>query len=610
MLEGDGPIEDARAEIIEVTNQPIPWAPDAPARPGAEPDEAAARARLGRRRAATAVAGLVAIVALVVIAGQAHLFSAPLPQTLPSNGPTPVPSTTFPAQVAGLPVIGVAAASAQYVAGATTSSELAVGGWYTARETLAVCHPTGQPYTPCGELWTTRLLSSATPLYAPDGSTLPQAPGVSALETIFVTPVRKPDLPVTNPLEVHPTIDPTALVLVGHFHDDRAGQCGTSSPQALGCGPVFVVDAVADLTGVVRTSGPTATGLDPALTAADVVTRIRAAVRPGGVVLEFGPVVWFADGINFSPVEQDPSGPPVDSRYVWLVRGYLAGAPSWLAIDDVSGRMWGPLAAVLDAPPVADGLPDQIEGLAVQSVGGVLQAVPRCCQLVAIGGYLTNDRAPDGCPPQDLTGKPNPCSNTHLAMIDKPDPILEPNDATFLYDLAIPLTVPAIRPLILSGTTAPDPWAGLTGLADRVGPRLVILVGQFADPRSPECAPRPGGGNAGCDLSFVVDQVAWMNGAAQPASVWTSAGLSPIHSPGEIDQVINNFVATDSDPAIVSMTATSPADSAALTGIDESSQQTRVVWVVRYTQKVSGSVIVSGFAVVDDATEAIVDAGE
>ncbi len=610
MLEGDGPVEDARAEIIEVTNQPIPWSPDVPARQAKGPDEAAARARLGRRRAATAVVGLVAILALVVIAGQAHLFAAPLPQTLPSIEPTSVPSTTFPAQVAGLPVIRVDAANAQDVAAATTSSELAVGGWYTARETLAVCHPTGQPYVPCGELWTTRLLSSATPLFATDGSTLPQAPGVTALETIFVTPVRKPDLPVTNPLEVHPTIDPTALVLVGHFHDDRAGQCGTSSPQALGCGSVFVVDAVADLTGVVRTTGPTATGLDPALSAADVVTRIRAEVRPGGVVLEFGPVVWFADGINFSPVELDPNGPPVDSRYVWLVRGYLAGAPSWLAIDDVSGRMWGPLAATPIAPPLAIGLPDHIEGLAVQSVGGVLQTEPRCCQLVAIGGYLSNDRAPDGCPPQDLTGKPNPCSNTHLAMIDKPTTILEPNDATFLYGLAIPLTVPAIRPLIPPGTVAPDPWAGVTGLAARVGPREVILIGQFADPRSPECAPRPGGGNAGCDLSFVVDQVAWMNGGAQPPSTWTSAGLSPVRSPGEIAQVINDFAATSANATIVSMTATSPADSGALTGIDESGRRMRVLWVVRYTQKASGSVIVSGFAVVDDATEAIVDAGQ
>ena len=95
MLEGDGPVEEPRAEIIEVTNQPIPWSPDAPSRPAEGPEEAAARARLGRRRAATAVAGLVAILALAVIAGQAHLFAAPLPQVLPSAAPTAVPSTTW-----------------------------------------------------------------------------------------------------------------------------------------------------------------------------------------------------------------------------------------------------------------------------------------------------------------------------------------------------------------------------------------------------------------------------------------------------------------------------------------------------------------------------------
>jgi hypothetical protein len=522
----------------------------------------------------------------------------------------PAPGSTFPPTAAGLPVISVDAAITTDLDPASGTTELAVGGWYTAKETLEVCHPTGQPYVPCGELWTTRLLSSATPWFAADGSALPQAAGAAALQTVFVPPVRKPDLPVTNPLETHPTIAPSQLVLVGHFHDDRAAGCPSTSAQAADCDPAFVVDAVADLAGVVRANTSNASGLTVGLRPADVVERIRGHVRPGGMILEFGPVVWFNDGINFSVVEADPRGPPADARYVWLARGYLGGSASWLAIDDVTGRMWGPLTSTPRVIPAASGIPTRIASLPVESVGQALQALSGCCQLVAIGGYLSSNRAPEGCPPERLTGKPTPCSDTQLVLVDTPGTILEPNDATFLYDVAVPPGTPTIRPLILPGTVAPDPWAGVTGLAARVGPRQVVLVGQFADPRSPECAARPGGGNAGCDRSFVVDQVAWMNGELQARSTWTGSGSALANSPDVAIQSVQVLLTTDTDPMIVSITATTPADSLALTGIDETSQRSSLLWVVRYTLVTSGSVVVSGYAVVDDATEAVVDAGE
>lgn len=218
MIRGDG-TEEPRAEIIEISNRRLTGSDEG--RPGAHrgASDGGSDGQLTRRRVATASAGLVVLAGLAVLVSQANLLATPGPQV------TPNPPSIFPAQVAGLSVIGVDAANAQYVAGSTASNELAVGGWYTARETLAVCH---EAYVPCGELWTTRLLSSATPLFASDGSSLPQPAGVAALQTVFVTPVRKPDLPVRNPLGVHPAIDPTALVLVGHFHDDRAGECTTN----------------------------------------------------------------------------------------------------------------------------------------------------------------------------------------------------------------------------------------------------------------------------------------------------------------------------------------------------------------------------------------------
>ena len=609
MLSPEAPERDPRAEIVEISSQAVAWPDDPPE--GSFRGRTSSGSWLTRRRAAAAGAALV-LIAGVALASQSSLFSSPGPNPAPGlPSPPPAPETIFPATAAGLPVVGIDVALARDQEPASGTTELAVRGWYTAKETLAVCHPTGVPYVPCGELWTTRLVSAATPWFGPDGSLLPPAPGVVALQTVFVPPLRKPDLAVVNPLQTHPTIAPTPLVLIGHFHDDRATGCPAPvRTQAVACDPGFMVDAVADLTGLVRPSTTNVSGLAVGLKPADVIDRIRGHVRPGGTILEFGPVVWFSDGINFSVVESDPHGPPADARYVWLARGYLNGSASWLAIDDITGQLWGPLTTSPSPIPVASGIPAQIGNLPVQSVSGVLQELPPCCQLVAVGGYLSSDRAPEGCPPERSTGKPTQCSDTQLALVDTPGPILERNDTTFLYGIGVPAGTAVIRPVIPAGTNAPDPWAGVTGLAARVGPRQVVLIGQFGDPRSPECAPRPGGGSAGCDLSFVVDQIAWMNGDLQPRSTYLVARRSFAHTPDQIVEAVQVMLTTGTEPMIVSITATTPADSLALTGIDESRQRSALLWVVRYSLVTSGSVVVSGYSVLDDATEAVVDAGQ
>ncbi len=578
---GDGP-GDERAEIIEIANQPIARSGDRAAdAPRSQPPESGVRSP-SRRRGAIAFAGVALVVGLAVVVSQSNVVS----KVLPTHAPEP--SSPFPATAAGLPVISVAAATAKGAEEPRVPAELAVGGWLTAILNLQVCHSTGQAVVPCSEPWTTHLLSSATPLFGPDGATLPQPDGASALQTVFVAPIRKPDLPVTNPLETHPTVEPTPLVLVGHFHDDRASGCPAASVQALACDPAFVVDAVANLSGIVQANGAHGTGLTTALSPADVVALVRGHVQPGGVVLDFGPVRWLPDGRDFSPVEADPSGPSADGRSVWLVRGHLAGAPSWLAIDDATGQMWGPLASAPSVIPLAGGFPTTIEGLRVQSVGQALQAISpsgSCCSYVAVGGYLSNNRAPEGCPLAQTTGKPNACSDTQLALLDSPGTILVANDATFLYDLVPPSGFPAIRPLVLPGTTAPDPWASVSGLAANVQPREVILIGQFGDPRSPECAARPGGGNAGCDLSFVVDQVAWIAGVAQGPSVWIGLGdgVKPIHTPSQVIQAVTQGLGSGNSSSIISLTAATAANLTELTGIPSNDPAAPNIWIIRMT---------------------------
>lgn len=601
MTRGDGPLEEPRAEIIEVSHGRIARSDERRAGAGRGGSRGAAGARLTRRQAVAAAAGLGLLTGLAVLISQANLLAAPGPHV------SPAPSSIFPATAAGLPVITVRAASLKELDQSVGAAEVAVGGWYSELRNEETCYPAGQPGIPCPPALHSRLASSATPAFAPDGTELSPPPDASALQPVFVDPINPPDLPPGPRVGNRQVVAPTALVLIGHFHDDRAAACPAGTAQALACDPAFVVDAVADLAGVVRTDARTTYGGATRLTSAAVVSTIRGHVQPGGFILEFGPVPWFADPSRFSVVESQGDSPPGVGPTVWLARGYLAGAASWLAIDDATGLMWGPLwlAAPVDVLPV--GFPRMIEGLQVRSVAGALGGVPHCCGLVAIGGFLSSDRAPEGCPPWRTSGKPNPCNDTHLALLDQRVSILQANDQTFLYDLVIPPGAAVIRPLIPPGTTAPDPWAGLPGLATKVEPRAVILVGQFGDPRSPECAQRPGGGNAGCDRSFVVDQVAWSDGQAEGPSIWAGPGNTPMHTADQVARVAADWTNFRSTPTIVSMTATAPADSVGLTGTSALERRgPGLVWIVRLVGNPSSSMPGSGYLVVDDGTLAVV----
>ena len=329
-----------------------------------------------------------------------------------------------------------------------------------------------------------------------------------ALNPVFLDPVERPGSTVPVSSTPFETVPPTAVVLVGHYNDDR-----------LENRLAFVVDAVADETGVLAQGGG---GLVPntQLTSGGVTQLIRANLKPGAVVLGFGALPWAAGDPGASALEPPDGGPPADGRTVWLVRGYLPASKrtpgaSWLAIDDATDQIWGPMAAPAVATDLPPHIPSIIDGLPVKTVAAALPTEAGRSPLLAIGGYLSNDRAPEGCPPMPTTDKPDPCSGTQLVLVDRPISVLQPDDATFLYVIAVPPGAASIRPVILPGTSAADPWALAIRASDRESPRPVVLVGQFGDPRSPECAPRPGGGNAGCDRSFVVDQIAWIDGVSQ-----------------------------------------------------------------------------------------------
>ena len=622
--------EEPRAEIIEVSGDPGARSEkrrsaglqahkahaDHTREDAATPGDGRPLGPIGARsgRAIAAAAGLVAVLGLVAFVGFVNRGPAP-----PVTTPTPVavvrplasPDPIFPSTAGGLPVSSVSTAQAIAADASRGDAELAVGGWYSAVRLVETCRPSLEPVGTCVSDWQAVLESRPEVRWSSDGVSHPIEPGTATITPLFVDPIALPALESGNPGGPLEIVPPGPLVLIGHFHDDR--MCGASPGPSTLCTSAFVVDAVSDLTGTISTDASPAEVDSTRLTAATVISAIRDRLQPAGFVLGYGALPWTADSSAPPWVEPSPAGPAADGRTVWLVRGYLGGAASsaatsngaaiasWMAIDDVTGQVWGPLAVPVAVTPLGADFPTIVDGLPVQSVSAAVLTGPSSGGLTAIGGYLSNDRSPEGCPLAPTTDKPNPCSGTQLILIDDPGPVLQPNDATFLYEIVVPQDLPSIQPVILPGTSAPDPWAGLSGLGANVGSRPVVLVGQFGDPRAPECAPRPGGGNAGCDRSFVVDQVAWIAGVPQPPSTFLGSGISPAHTPVEVATAVLAWFTSRTTPAIVSVTSSLPADAPALTGVTLAGRDPELFWIVRIVNSQPGG-LPSTFLVFDDRT--------
>ncbi len=256
---------------------------------------------------------------------------------------------------------------------------------------------------------------------------------------------------------------------------------------------------------------------------------------------------------------------------------------------------------------LAPGIPSTVDNLKVSTVAAALAAGPSGgARTVALGGYLSSNRAIEGCPPQPTTDKPDACSGTQLVLVDRPAVVLQPNDATFLYDIAVPPELPSIQPVVLPGTTVDDPWANTTTLDDRLAARPVVLVGQLGDPRSPDCAPRPGGGNAGCDRSFVVQQLAWLDGLPTQPSVFVGPGLKPTKGWLDADESALGWFLPNTQPAFVSISCLRATDAARLAGVNLDQLGDQLVWVVHVVSSLADEPA-SSFLVFDDRSLSLLE---
>jgi hypothetical protein len=142
-------------------------------------------------------------------------------------------------------------------------------------------------------------------------------------------------------------------VIVGHFHDARAGEC--SADQRAACDAAFVVDQLAWLEGkslgLDLWIGGDSSGavLKPRLTADGVVAALQSSLGPADSVVSMA-VVTLGDITTITGKGLQASGNGAD--LLWFVRvagpapsfppmAWGAGNSGWVVLDDASGRIRG-----------------------------------------------------------------------------------------------------------------------------------------------------------------------------------------------------------------------------------------------------------------------------
>ncbi|HEX7613574.1 MAG TPA: hypothetical protein VF371_12445 [Candidatus Limnocylindrales bacterium] len=149
------------------------------------------------------------------------------------------------------------------------------------------------------------------------------------------------------------TYRPLQAVLVGHFHDVRAAECGAD--QRAACESAFVVDQLAWLDG--RSYGPNVSiggdsngaALKPRLTADGVVAALQPSLDPSDTVVSMAAVA-LGDITTITGPGMQASGNGAD--LLWFVRiagpapqfppmAWGAGTSGWMVLDDAAGRIRG-----------------------------------------------------------------------------------------------------------------------------------------------------------------------------------------------------------------------------------------------------------------------------
>lgn len=491
------------------------------------------------RPTALGLASVVAVIAILAVLVMPRAGAGPGASATPSGVPSPVaspaqntPYQSFPpspavagfaALAAGLQVHAVIDAAALLADPLLADTELAFAGWYSASDIALPCPFESAPASPieirCSDVhaW---LSATNRPILSATGSFDQPANPAGLIALRFVPPVDPPAGQGGPPPDAMITT-PKPIVIVGHFNDERSVRCPPDVRST--CEQTLVVDGVASASGELR---------DPSyslyrrlqatrLGAEQAVVLARAWVGSAGEILSVGLVrgsdaPWF-DGA----AKPNCTCPPT-----WFVRGYRilpadtsdrrgAGTPvaGWLTIDDQSGTIGGTLEqGGKSLAPAPVGFPATVEGLPVRTVADVVDPdrppdLPETP--VAVAGWFTQ-----------LPLHPCPAG---AADCNRETVVLAGSDKRLVtYHTNGPSTVvppdgPILNPAILPGGATPPQIRG------DGAPQPVVFIVHAGDSR----ADRQGPGDPVGPQTFVLDQVAWLDGAGQPPNVWIEPGIAP-----------------------------------------------------------------------------------
>ena len=154
---------------------------------------------------------------------------------------------------------------------------------------------------------------------------------------------------------------------------------------------------------------------------------------------------------------------------------------------------------------------------------------------------------------------------------------------------------------------------GFGRIADirRSNPRLVTYLAKYLTKELAAAAGDQTARRAGPPKYF--RRVRWSRGwctwSRREASRWERwwfVDAVPSHSAIDVTAAVAGWFLTQSQPAIVSMTSTLPADAAALTGVSLEGRPTQTYWVVRVISSLPAGTA-SSFLVFDDRTLNLVE---
>lgn len=265
--------------------------------------------------------------------------SGSAPPTFPS------PDARFPTQVAGLPVVSVAEATAMIAAGSLDGRAVAVAGYYD--QVSPSCPYPGRYFGPleswCGFTAFTDKLEDAR-LCRPygDNGTSCSAPIATSLNPFLMSETGGSIPASANGL------DPVPLVLIGHAGDARQWRCTEQTQSA--CGRAFVVDRVAWAAGhAVQLTAPQTGDRISGHPITPRMTLAQAAAAAGVADSLLTGAAFRARDLATMEPRENLAGDGI----VWLLRSLGPGAGATRAVsehivDDTTGKLLDSLRLALD----------------------------------------------------------------------------------------------------------------------------------------------------------------------------------------------------------------------------------------------------------------------